>query len=88
MKKFAISFCDGAYRTDFFENLYKDGLVASVGFDTKKEVNCCTPCATCESAANCACITCAKNRHRPEDRCPCLDGYYETTTEECLECDF
>jgi hypothetical protein len=88
MKKFAISFCEGAYRTDFFENLYKENLVASVGFDTKKEHPCCGHCATCETADNCRCITCAALRNSPELNCPCNDGYYENTAYECVACDY
>jgi hypothetical protein len=87
MKKFQISFCDGAYRSDYFENLYRDDLVASVGFDTKREVDCCDHCDTCETAAPCQCINCGVNRTSPPV-CPCVDGYYEDSTLECVPCEF
>jgi hypothetical protein len=32
MRNWSISFCEGAYRTDKFENLYRDDLVASIAF--------------------------------------------------------
>jgi len=32
MRDWSVSFCDGAFRTDHFDNLYRDDLVASVGF--------------------------------------------------------
>lgn len=51
MKKFTVSFCDGAYRIDNFENLYEDDLVASVGWGPKTPTDCNYPCDTCEPGA-------------------------------------
>jgi hypothetical protein len=76
MKKMAISFCDGAYRTSNFENLYEDDLVASVGWGPKTPTACNYPCATCEPGAADICTSCAENR-AGIPTCPCIDGYYE-----------
>lgn len=48
VEKFAVSFCDGAYRSDNFDNLYEDDKVSSVGWGEKPVVVCNYPCATCE----------------------------------------
>lgn len=51
MKKVSVVFCDGSYRTDKFENLYREDLVASVGFEPKGPNECLYKCATCEHGA-------------------------------------
>jgi hypothetical protein len=86
MKKFQLSFCDGAYRVDNFENLYMDTLVASVGFEEHGHP-CDDHCLTCETAAPHQCITCDATAFRvspPE--CVCMEGYYEDATKTCVEC--
>lgn len=35
LKNFVVAFCDGAFRIDYFENLYRDDLIASIGFSPK-----------------------------------------------------
>lgn len=84
MKNWAISFCDGAYRTDYFENLYLDDKVASVGFDTPTTTDCEYPCETCETGATDICITCAENR-AGTPTCPCIDGYFQAADSEICE---
>jgi hypothetical protein len=86
MKDWAISFCDGAYRTESFENLYEEDKVASVGWDKPTTVDCHYRCDTCETGATDICITCAENRVGTPD-CPCIDGYFEAEgSEVCEEC--
>jgi len=86
MKDWAISFCDGAYRTMNFENLYEEDKVASVGFEPPVDTKCHYSCDTCETGATDVCITCGVNRVGEPD-CPCKDGYFEAEgSEECTQC--
>jgi hypothetical protein len=86
IKKFAVSFCDGAYRVDHYENLYKPDHVASVGFEPREPVKCRDECETCEAGAPHMCIVCAANRVNPPF-CECQNGFFEEYGK-CVPCSY
>jgi hypothetical protein len=85
MKSFAVSFCDGAYRTDNFENLYEGDLISSISFEPIEGDDCNYPCETCESGATDMCLTCKENR-AGTPHCECIDGYFEDENTVCTTC--
>jgi len=87
MKKWHVSFCDGAYRTDYFDNLIDEHFVSSIGFGTIHTPEPCgDKCNTCETGHVSTCITCAVNRSGPP-ACACDDGYYENEAA-CSPCSY
>jgi len=94
MKEWSVSFCEGAYKTEKFENLYREDYVASIAFGKHEKDMCSWRCSTCETAATDKCITCGEHRVNAPS-CVCKEGYFEhedkyygciPCRKECLTC--